>query len=217
MKTNVQKVLFGCLALAYSGSAWADIDAVAGIASTLQNVQAQYEQVQTLQESVTTLKDTVTQGVGGVLDNVKEFTDIATNPGDFVKSTVMGGVDELMKGSKDDSEAAEDVKKTYNRQFGEENNIEKSKKLQATINKNLGENVARLYGRTLVMRQELLAEKNPKHSLKTIDKAMRASTDMMLTSMKRWNRILEMQAYINEYKNSIAIQNFTVEEGEGDE
>lgn len=217
MKTDIRKILLFCLVLAYSNPVCADIDFIAAVESAMENVQMNYGQVQKVQEAATTLQDTVMQGVGGVVGNVTELADTVTNPGDLVKSTVMGGVNDLMKGSKSDSDAAEDVKKTYNRTFGEANNIEKSKKLQATINKNLGENAARLFARTLVMRQELMAEKNPKHKLKTIDDAMKASIDMELISMKRWNRILEMQSYINEYKNSVAIQNFIIEEGEGDE
>ena len=91
----------------------------------------------------------------------------------------------------------------------DENSITEAKKLQATINKNMGENAATLYGRTLVLRQELMNEENPEHSLETIQEALQASNEMVITSLRRWNKILEMQAYINEYKNSVAMQNFT--------
>ena len=103
----------------------------------------------------------------------------------------------------------ENVTENYTRVYGAENSITEAKKIQATINKNMGENAATLYGRTLVLRQELMNEENPEHSLETIQEALQASNEMVITSLRRWNKILEMQAYINEYKNSVAMQNFT--------
>ncbi len=193
--------------------AQADIESIsAAIKGGYTNVQAQLKTVQDAADSVTKLKDTAIQGVTGIMGNINEIVDTATNPtsliGD-VKTSVMGGLKDAFDGSKNEDELVENVTENYTRVFGAENSITEAKKLQATINKNMGENAATLYGRTLVLRQELMNEENPEHSLETIQEALQASNEMVITSLRRWNKILEMQAYINEYKNSVAMQNFT--------
>lgn len=211
---NKRLFIIFCLAvLGISLPARADIESIsAAIKGGYTNVQAQLKTVQDAADSVTKLKDTAVQGVTGIMGNVNEIIDTATNPtsllGD-VKTSVMGGLKDALDGSKNEDEQIENVTENYTREFGAENSITKAKKLQAAINKNMGENAATLYGRTLVLRQELMNEENPEHSLDTIQEALQASNEMVLLSMRRWNKILEMQAYINEYKNSIAIQNFT--------
>ena len=198
----------------------ADIEPIsATIKGGIENVQTQVKSVQDAAESVKKLTDTAVQGVKGVVDNVDEIVDVATDPLAAVApvaTSVMGGMQDKVDGSQNEDELIEDVTQNYTREFGADNSITEAKKLQAAINKNLGENVATLYARTLVLRQELMKEETPDPSLETITDALDASTEVTLTSLRRWNKILEMQAYINEFKNSLEIQNFTRDAGDSD-
>ena len=220
--------LFG-LALCLPRPVRADIEAViGGMQATVINVQANAKTVQDASESVTKLKDTVAQGVTGVMDNVNEIKEVATNPALIagavtdavggIKTKVLGGLQGAVDGSQNEDELIENVTENYTREFGADNSITKAKKLQAAINKNLGENAAILYARVLVLRQEMMREKNPDHSLENIQETLKANNEILLQSLRRWNKILEMQAAMNEYNNSIEMQNFTRDaEESGDE
>ena len=126
----------------------------------------------------------------------------------------MGAMSDKVDGSANEDEGIDNVKETYNRVFGAENNITQAKKLKAAINKEQAESMARLYARSLILRQELAEEKDKMPSLDTIDDAFEANNEVMIRSLRRWNKILEMQAHINHYKNTISVQNFVNEEEE---
>lgn len=192
-----------------SSAAYADIEAVsATIKGTVSKVQTEYKKAQDMLESANKLKDSATQGFDKVKNNIDGIKNMATNPASLVSTSVLGGMKDKIDGSVTEDVGIENVKSTYNRTYGELNNITKAKKLRASINKEQGESLARLYARTLVMRQDLAAEKDPDYALDTISDALTASGAMQLQSLRRWNKILEMQAYINNYKNAVAIQNF---------
>ncbi len=210
------------LSLGAAFPANADIEAIsATIKGAYTNVQAQLKTVQDASESVTKLKDTVVQSVTGIMDNVNDIVDTASNPTSLVgdvSTSVLGGLKDSLDGSKNEDELLEEVSKNYTREFGAENSITEAKNLQASLNENMGKNAAILFARTLVLRQDLMKEENPDHSLDTIDAALQASNEMVIKSLRRWNKILEMQAYINEYQNTREIQNFTRDaEESGDE
>lgn len=210
----IKTVVFGFLAFLLPSVANADIEAVsATIKGTVTNAQTEITKLQDMQKSLTDLNSSVQQGFNEVKNNVGQIVDVSSDPTGLTTTVVMQGVQSITDGSAGEDEAIENVKTTYNRQFGVENNITIAKELAAKINQMQGESAARLYARALVLRQELMDEENPDDDLETIEQALRASGAMILQSARRWNKILEMQAYINEYKNSLAIQNFVVEDG----
>ena len=199
-------------------SAHADMEAVSStIKGTVSKAQTEYKKVQDAASAADDLKNTVTQGVNGIKSNIEEIADVVKDPLSMVTTTVLGGMQDKVDGSATDDEGIDNVKETYNRTFGEENNITKAKQLRAALNKEQGENLARLYARALILRQELAEEKDADVSLDTISGALEANSSIQIQSLKRWNKILEMQAYINGYKNTMAIQNFVNEDnGKGD-
>ena len=113
-----------------------------------------------------------------------------------------------------EDENIENVKATYNRNWGEEHNNTTARKLREALNKESQVSAAELYARALILRQSLLNEEDPADSLDTIDEAFTAISAMQLRSLARWEKIMGMQAYINAYKNTVQIQNY---ENESDE
>lgn len=193
--------------------AFADIELVqSGALGPATTAQSKIEQLQDLQESVSKLQETTMQGFDQINDKVGEIKDVVENPLGVGATMVMEGLQGDFDGSSTENESSEKVKETYNRVFGQDNNITIAKEKQAQINKLLGDSSARLYARALILRQDLLAEENPDDKLDTIQDALKATNAMMIQSSRRWNKILEMQAYINEYNNTLAIQNFTLEQ-----
>lgn len=201
--------------LVYSFPALADIELVSPVLKGgITKVQAVIKQGQDVVEAGNKLKDATVQGFQGVKGNIEGIIDVVNDPMSLINTTVMGGMSDKIDGSVNEDEGIDNVKETYNRTFGAENNITIAKKLKAAINKEQAESMARLYARSLILRQELSEEKDDIPSLDTIDKAFSANNEIMIQSLRRWNKILEMQAYINHYKNTMAVQNFVNENEE---
>ncbi len=216
MKNKIGFILYSALfCFAAVSPVSADIELVSpALKGGITKVQAVVKQGQDVVEAGNKLKDATVQGFQGIKDNIEEIVDFATNPTELVKTTVMGAMSDKVDGSANEDEGIENVKETYNRVFGAENNITQAKKLKAAINKEQAESMARLYARSLILRQELAEEKDKMPSLDTIDDAFEANNEVMIRSLRRWNKILEMQAHINHYKNTISVQNFVNEEEE---
>lgn len=213
MKTQLMNKAFIVMAvlgfgMSLSLSARADVEAVSasvkGIIIQIKDLEKEAEK--RLSEAKNLIASQI-QDFNNLKSSVEGLKDNLTNPLDSPKTFVLDGVQNSTDGSKTDDEVAKDVEKTYVRYEGDDT-IVRARKLQNDLNKVMGENAALLYARTLILRQELLNEKNPEHSLETIEDALQASNDMVLLSMQRWNKILAMQAYINEYNNTVAIHNF---------
>lgn len=207
-------VLFSLCGLVYAQLARADIDALkTTISETTKGVQQNIQEVQDLQTAVQDAKTAAQQGFDAAKTGLDNVVDTATNPQALAAAAaadVMQGMQGGADGSATDDEGIDNVKNTYNRAYGIDNNIKIAKELAAKINEMQGQSAARLYARALILRQDLLAEENPDDKLDTIEDALKASQSMLIQSSRRWNKILEMQAYINEYKNTVQIQNFTV-------
>ena len=211
MKTQLMNKAFIVMAvlgfgMSFSLSARADIEAVSATAKgiIIRAEDLKKEAEKRLSEAKNLIASQI-QDFNNLKSSVEGLKDNLTNPLDSPKTFVLDGVQ--TNGSKTGDEMAKDVEKTYVRYEGDDT-IVRARKLQNDLNKVMGENAALLYARTLILRQELLNEKNPEHSLETIEDALQASNDMVLLSMQRWNKILAMQAYINEYNNTVAIHNF---------
>ncbi len=192
--------------------AHADIEAVSAvIKGSVSNVQTELTKLQDMKAAVDDLQSSVMQGFNGVKDKVNEIQDVVQNPVGLAPTNLLQGMHGISDGSETEDVAIEEVKATYNRVYGVDNTITVARQKAAQINKIQGDSAARLFARSLILRQELAEEENPDFKLDTIEDALKASASMMIQSSRRWNKILEMQAYINEYKNSVVIQNFVID------
>lgn len=212
MFTLKRVALFLFFAGIFPMPAHADIEAISAvIKGSVSNVQTELTKLQDMKAAVDDLQSSVMQGFNNVMDKVDEIQDVAQNPAGLAPTNLLQGLQGGSDGSQTEDAAMEDVKKTYNRVYGVDNTITVARQKAAQINKLQGDSAARLFARSLILRQELADEENPDYKLDTIEDALKASAAMMLRSSRRWNKILEMQAYINEYKNSVVIQNFVID------
>ena len=111
-------------------------------------------------------------------------------------------------------EAKEKTKETYSRKKGEKNNIAKQKELNKMIDKQKFDSVSTLFARSMSMRLALKEEKTDEPDLSTIALAKTAISRKKINIMKRYNRILGTQTYVNELNHTIEIQNYQIEEEE---
>lgn len=213
-----RRLKFGVVFLAlmlYALPAKADIEAIqATINILLVKAEAVYKQVQDVKTEALKLKDEAVQGFNSVKKDISDIKDIKLDPKDLVKTAVLEGMKNDLDGKTNEDENIENVKATYNRNWGEEHNNTTARKLREALNKESQVSAAELYARALILRQSLLNEEDPSDSLDTIDEAFAAVSAMQLRSLARWEKIMGMQAYINGYKNTVQIQNY---ENEADE
>ena len=213
-----RRLKFGVVFLAlvlYALPAKADIEAIqATINVLLVKAEAVYKQVQDVKTEALKIKDEAVQGFNSAKKDISGIKDIKLDPKDLVKTAVLEGMKNDLDGKTNEDENIENVKATYNRNWGEEHNNTTARKLREALNKESQVSAAELYARALILRQSLLNEEDPADSLDTIDEAFTAISAMQLRSLVRWEKIMGMQAYINAYKNTVQIQNY---ENEGDE
>ncbi len=207
------KILAFVLVLSAAMPARADIEAVsAALKAGVSNVQSELEKLQDLQRQIQDAGAMAKQQIANVEKGINQIKDATENPFEAVQTAVFEGMKNKVDGSGNEDAIVDDVKANYNRVYGAENAISIAKERKKAINALLGQNAATLYARALVLRQELMAEENPDDNLDSIQNALQASAKMMIQSSRRWNKILEMQAYINEFKSTTAVQGFTLDE-----
>ncbi len=207
------KILAFVLVLSAAMPARADIEAVsAALKAGVSNVQSELEKLQDLQRQIQDAGAMAKQQIANVEKGINQIKDATENPFEAVQTAVFEGMKNKVDGSGNEDAIVDDVKANYNRVYGAENAISIAKERKKAINALLGQNAATLYARALVLRQELMAEENPNDNLDSIQNALQASAKMMIQSSRRWNKILEMQAYINEFKSTTAVQGFTLDE-----
>lgn len=204
--------------LLYALPAHADIEAIqATINATVVKAQAVLKQVQDIKTDVLKAKDEATQGFNSAKKSISNIKDIKLDPKDFVKTAVMQGMKDNLDEKPNEDENIENVKGTYNRNWGEEHNNTTARELREAINKENQQAAAELYARALILRQSLLDEKDYDDSLDTIEEAFEASKNMQLRSLARWEKIMSMQSYINAYKSVMQIQNYENEAQDSEE
>ena len=210
--------------LSFVGSARADIEPINTVVQYAVAVPAQIQkQYQDVADVVSKAKNLYLMGRDKVNEIKDKIEDIKEDPLGVLKTGVMEGLKN--KGGGQDggeveieAERADRVKEVYNRGFGMIDNIAVQKELNKQVNKEKLKNAAVLFARSLLKRQELREEETEEPSLETVALAQKASNDINLRSFKRWNTILETQAYITSGKYLVKVQNYInespVEEGE---
>ena len=224
MKKLTKYIAFGISMLSFVGSARADIEPINTVVQYAVAVPAQIQkQYQDVADVVSKAKNLYLMGRDKVNEIKKKIEDIKEDPLGVLKTGVMEGLKN--KGGGQDggeveieAERADRVKEVYNRGFGMIDNIAVQKELNKQVNKEKLKNAAVLFARSLLKRQELREEETEEPSLETVALAQKASNDINLRSFKRWNTILETQAYITSGKYLVKVQNYInespVEEGE---
>ena len=224
MKKLTKYIAFGISMLSFVGSARADIEPINTVVQYAVAVPAQIQkQYQDVADVVSKAKNLYLMGRDKVNEIKDKIEDIKEDPLGVLKTGVMEGLKN--KGGGQDggeveieAERADRVKEVYNRGFGMIDNIAVQKELNKQVNKEKLKNAAVLFARSLLKRQELREEETEEPSLETVALAQKASNDINLRSFKRWNTILETQAYITSGKYLVKVQNYInespVEEGD---
>lgn len=156
------------------------------------------------------------QTVGNVVDQVDVAKDMATDAlGSLnitsVVSKVAPAVANALKG-KDTEKVAGAIQDSYSRKTDE--GIEAAQVKQEATNTELIDTSATLFAKAMVLRQKLNDEEIPDPDLETEIGSLSASVSTMVQSMRRWNEILKMQAYVNNYDSFLENQNYAVSEGD---
>lgn len=224
MKTLTKYIAFGISMLAFIGSARADIEPINVVVQNAVAVPAQIQkQYQDVKDVVSKAKNLYLMGRDKVNEAIDKIEDIKEDPLGVLKTGVMEGMKNKGSGTSGgeveiEADRADRVKENYNRGFGMINNIAIQKELNKQVNKEKLKNAAVLFARSLLKRQELREEETEEPSLETVALAQKASNDIALRSFKRWNTILETQAYITSGKYLVEVQNYIneapVEKGE---
>lgn len=177
-----------------------------------------YEGYVALQEAADNASQVAIEGMAtasGLAENVKDPSALVDSAVGAATTTVLGAVSNYLDGSSGEDEAMEAVQNTYTPSYNMP--LPEVRKHYDELNKKAGEDLARLFARSLVLRQELMAEENPAEDFETIKEAQAASTALLIKSAQRWNKILEIQAYTDEFQGSKRMQNFKLDEEEADE
>lgn len=224
MKTLTKYIAFGISIFSFIGSARADIEPINVVVQNAVAVPAQIQkQYQDIQDVVSKTKNLYLMGRDKVNAAIDKIEDIKEDPLGVLKTGVMKGMENKGSGTSGgeveiEADRADRVKENYNRGFGMIDNIAVQKELNKQVNKEKLKNAAVLFARSLLKRQELREEETEEPSLETVALAQKASNDIALRSFKRWNTILETQAYITSGKYLVKVQNYInetpVEEGE---
>lgn len=207
------------------GSVWAcqahaDIEAIVPVIDKVRGAQ---EEITTQMQNITALQeatDSAVQTVQGGLNQATGLAQQVTNPAGLVNqaagmatTTMMGTLGNVVDGSAGEDEVAEEVKNTYSPAYDDP--LPEKRKHFDEVNKKAVKDVGRLFARAIILRQELMAEESPDTSdmnFETIKEAQDASNALLIQSAKRWNKILEIQSYVNEFNNSVTMQNFLRDE-----
>lgn len=186
-----------------------------------ENIGAYTEQYNTLKDQATTLVSgfPIDEIASAVQDPEAYLEGLKDKAADFGKKQLSKAIGSLtdLNASTMETKAMEEVKNNTTRVWGEGNSIEMETARQKALNLERMDNTALLYAKALVLRQELAKEEDEDKKIETVGGALKPIVELQIRSANRWNRILEMQAAINHYRNSMLVQSFQQEGGEDDE
>ena len=186
---------------------------VASVAETKKQVSDAADAIGKVKTQITNGFSKAKSMVQKVKDGVEKVKNFVEDPVGSLKTMVMGAF------QKDDPEetgfeALEKTKETYSRKKGVKDNIALQKAMNKVIDKEKFNNISRLYARSISKRLALKQEQTEEPDLSTLAAARRAATEKQINLGKRYNNILETQAYINSFNHTIQIQNYQIEEEE---
>ena len=186
---------------------------------TIDKIQAKLQQVQKYYDLGKKLEDQATQVTNQAISTVGGVVDVAQNPQmlqDAVTSTVMQSAQDMLNG-KTDEETEKEVRKLRRKKGAKTDTIAVAELLQEAVNELKGQSVAELYNKALILRLDIAEEESPDDKVDTIEQALQANSKMYLQSARRWNKILEMQAYISDFVFMNQIVNYPQEDEDEDE
>lgn len=142
---------------------------------------------------------------GDALGKAKGFLGGKNKRKNNNESTEFASLDKTFDGSKDDDEMSEDINNTYVRKQGADS-ISSQNELSANTNRKIGLDCADMYGKALVLRLDLQAEKDEFELPESVDKATKLYEDVKIRSMKRQNSILEMEGGLGRVEHTRALE-----------
>ena len=96
-----------------------------------------------------------------------------------------------------------------------DDSIANQKAVSDAINKKNGVDMANMFGKTLVMRQQLKNEKDDFKNPESVDEAINLLQEKQMSVIERKKEILNMEANISRIKHTQALQNVEGEYVEG--
>ena len=204
----------------YTQPARVDIDIVRKIVDVLDQATQAADTLETEKAKVTQeLKKSVTgfdkKNLTEIYKKAKKLVEQAKELASDPLGAGMQIAQMLQEKLKDDEQAsdeekAEVVKKMYSRT--KDSSIDMAQEQQKATNLLLIANTSSLFAKAMVLRQKINDEETDAPTLETEEDAMRASTAIQLNSMERWNEIMKMQSYINNYNSFLENQNYALDE-----
>lgn len=149
-------------------------------------------------EKAQSMKDKATGGMNGL-------SNIGVNGPVGNANTEFASLDKTFDGSKDDDEMEEAITDTLVRKQGADS-ISSQNELSDAINRKIGLDCADMYGKALVLRLDLQAEKDEFELPESVDKATKLYEDVKIRSMKRQNSILEMEGGLARVEHTKALE-----------
>lgn len=220
MKFLQKTALYAAFCCFYSIPVFADVEVLgapaAGEQTTLEKAKTVLEQAGALNEAATEAAQTTT----AAMNQANGLVEQAMDPEALIKTAaaaavsaagtaVMGAMKDMVDGKSSDDEVMEKVQETY--QVVENTPMPEQRRQYDEINKKAGKDIALLFARARMLRKEL-KEEEPQDleglDEKTIAELQQLSKTLMIKSGERWNKILEMQAYIMEFNSANEIQKF---------
>jgi len=180
------------------------------MAKDVQNTVDQAKRVvKTAEEKVQEIKNTV-----DAIRSAAESKDVKGLKSSL-ESIEFAGLNKVLGGKETDEERAEAVLDSMVRKRGNDS-IENQKQLSAAINRKNGRDMADLFAKTIIVRQNLLEEEDDPKNPQAIDEAFEFSQKTGVDTLKKGQDILNMQATIRRFHNTQAMQNIEGGYGEND-
>ena len=165
-------------------------------------------EVKTAQEKAQAIKDRV----NGLVNAAK--TGDLNGLRSEVSSMEFASLNNIFDGTRPDDEMAEAVLDNMVRKRGDDS-IANQKAVSDAINKKNGVDMANMFGKTLVMRQQLKNEKDDFKNPESVDEAINLLQEKQMSVIERKKEILNMEANISRIKHTQALQNVEGEYVEG--
>ncbi|HCU58986.1 MAG TPA: hypothetical protein DIC64_03295 [Alphaproteobacteria bacterium] len=162
-------------------------------------VEKVQSEVKTVQEKVQNIKDKAI----GLADAAKkgDLNGLKSQ----ASSMEFASLNNVFDGTKADDEMAEAVLDNMVRKKGD-NSIENQKAISDAINMKNGIDMANMFGKTLVLRQQLRNEKDDFQNPESIDEAINLFQEKQISAMKRRREILNMESTIARFHHTRALQ-----------
>jgi hypothetical protein len=216
-----QKIgLVSLLCLLGAAPVHADTDAVGGVLTKLGEKEQeigkiflQYQQSKKEADLYVQKAEKAKNAATGLAEDVADPSKLVDKAIQSVPTENLGGIS--VSNTSSEASVADDVKEIYTRKDNE--TTQARQRLFAHVRYLTGRNLARMYARAVLLRQNLLEETTPEEDFETKEEAQKAVMSLMLQSAERWNTILETQAYLDEYVGSVEVQNVVRQADESSE